>query len=167
MKTYNGKNVTKKHIEAVLRSMNQTSIYRLYHKIYGVKPTFSGVFDFIRQFAPTDKVRSEALSLTKSNSDKQALLYGRDWSKKTIAYHRSFPLSTAMSIFRHELSRGSDSYSKRPFYGRTHLYFCSPVFGHADYNKSRSVPIEGNERFCELLVRLADKHMPAAVSQTK
>lgn len=165
MKTYNGKSITKKRIENVLRSMDQTSIYKLYHEIYGIKPTFVGVCGFIKDFAPTKRIRNAVLSLTESNQVKQHKKYASDWSKKTIAYYKSFPLSVAMGIFRHELSRELDSYSKRPFYGHTHLYFCSPVFGHADYNKSRSVPIEGNERFCELMVRLADKRMPSSVNQ--
>ena len=161
MKTYDGKSITKKEIESVLRSMNQTSIYRLYHKIYGVKPTSCKVFGFIHEYAPTKKVRNEANLLIETNKTKQYRLYCRDWYKKAFEYNRSFPLSIAMRILRRELSREIDNYSKRPFYGHTHLYFCSPVYGHADYNKCRSVPIEGNERFCELMVKLADKRIPA------
>ena len=49
-------------------------------------------------------------------------------------------------------------YAKRPMLGKTHLYFCSPVYGHDDYNKVRSIPIAGNERFCELLIKYANKY---------
>lgn len=48
-------------------------------------------------------------------------------------------------------------YAKRPMYGHTHPYFCSLVYGHQDYNKRRSIPIKGNERFCALVIAYADK----------
>lgn len=60
MITYNGKKVTKKHIEAVLRTMDSTRIFRLYHHIYGGKVEKRKVFDFIVAFAPTKSVAKKA-----------------------------------------------------------------------------------------------------------
>lgn len=49
------------------------------------------------------------------------------------------------------------NYQKVAMYGHTWLYLCSPVYGHADYNKHRLVPIKGHERQCEFLVRVSQR----------
>lgn len=156
MKTYDGKNITKKEIESVLRSMNQTNIYKLYHRIYGEKPSEGRVWRFIREFAPTNKIRNSAVRLTERNEVRKSKLYGSGYDD----FVERMPVSYAMKILRYYLNRKLDGYTKRPFMGFTYLYFCSPVYGHSDYNKSRCIPIKGNERACELLIKLADKYIP-------
>lgn len=47
-------------------------------------------------------------------------------------------------------------YQKIAMYGHTWLYLCSPIYGHSDYNKSRLMPIKGNEKACEFLIRVSD-----------
>ena len=49
------------------------------------------------------------------------------------------------------------SYQKVVMYGYTYLYLCSPIYGHSDYNKSRLIPIKGNERECEFLMRVSNR----------
>lgn len=49
------------------------------------------------------------------------------------------------------------SYQKIVMYGHTWLYLCSPVYGHRDYNKSRLMPISGNERSCEFLAKVSKR----------
>lgn len=68
-------------------------------------------------------------------------------------------MTTEMEL-RGQLSREIDNYTKRPVLGINHLYFCSPVYGHKDYNKYVMLPIKGNEKFCNLMVALADKYIP-------
>lgn len=55
--------------------------------------------------------------------------------------------------------RRGDRYAKVPTMGHTHLYMCSPAYGHGDYNKWQALPIKGNEDFCAKLVALVNKAM--------
>ena len=153
MKTFDNKNITKKQIVATLRSQDRTAIYRLVHIIYGGKPTNMQVYKFIQEFAPTQAIYRNAYKMTIDYSINRHL---RDF-KKEAEFEAANIRHICVKMFFDELERGIDNYSKRPMLGHTHLYFCSPVYGHNDYNKSQMMPIEGNERFCEVLCKLADK----------
>ena len=156
MKTYNGKNITKKAIEAVLRSQDSTEIFRLYHMIYGGKVEKSGVYRFIQQYAPTNRVYDAAYRLAYPVKQREAW----EEARKAIAFQKANEKHIAIECLRENIARGLDGYTKRPIMGMTHLYFASPVYQHSDYNKWRSVEIKGNERFCEVICRLADKYFP-------
>ena len=163
MKTYNGKRISKKYIVKVLRSMNTTEIFRLYHHIYGGKVTAKDVYTFIDEFITSfrtyRKIHTavfDTLHHYKSIDDPQRL----DQSRKAWDFREKNAKHFAVQALREEIARGLDGYTKRPIMGRTHLYFASPVYGHSDYNKWRSVEIEGNERFWEVICRLAGKYFP-------
>lgn len=49
------------------------------------------------------------------------------------------------------------NYQKVVMYGQTWLYLCSPIYGHRDYNKHRLMPIDGNKRECEFLLRVSER----------
>lgn len=160
MKTFNGKTITKKQIVSVIRTQDATQIYRLYHHIYGIKPVDVEVCKFIQQFAPTDKIYNAAYDIAchcarkyHSNLSLGEFNKYREWKKANIR-------QIVMQRLRYEITRGVDGYTKRPIMGDTNLYFASPVYGHNDYNKFIAMPISGNERFCELICRLADKYIP-------
>lgn len=159
MKTFNGKTITKKQIVSIIRTQDSTQIYRLYYQIYGIKPVGIEVCKFIRQFAPTDKLYKAAYKIACRCSHKYHTSVESDyisymeWKKANIR-------QAVMQQLRREITRGVDSYTKRPIMGKTNLYFASPVYGHDDYNKFIALPISGNERFCELICRLADKYIP-------
>lgn len=156
MKTYNGKIITKKEIEAVLRSMDQTAIFHTYFKLYGIKPEQSNVVRFIREFAPTNKIKEVAWTLVESNASKSNYYYRYNADVEWLA--ENWPVSYVTKFFRTQLARRFGCYTRRPFLGKTHLYFCTPMFGLKDYNKWRAISIKGNEKFCDLLIRLADKY---------
>lgn len=157
MKTSNGKNITKKHIEAVLRTMNPTQIFRLYHMIYGGKVEKSKVYGFIKENAPTNKVADAAYHLAFLSKEVDMARMEIE-NLNGFSYAHDNTKHIVMQHFREELRRGFDEYSKRPIMGHTYLYWASPFYGHDDYNKSRALPIAGNERFCELICSLADKY---------
>ena len=163
MKTYNGKSISKKHIVQVLRSMNTTEIFRLYHQIYGGKVTEKDIYTFIDEFITAHRTYRKICSAVfntlhhyKHIDDSQVL----DQSRKACAFTEKNAKHLAVQALREEIARGLDGYTKRPIMGFTHLYFASPFYGHRDYNKWRSVEIKGNERFCEVMCRLADKYFP-------
>lgn len=157
MKTYKGERITKKEIQAVLRSLDVTAIYRLHYMIYGNVSEY-GVYDFVKQYAPSASVRIAAgrIAFCTKNMDKRMCCdnYVR---RKHGTYHGN-DLIEAVNYVKRQCAEAGSKYAKRPMLGKTHLYFCSPVFGHNDYNKVRSIPIAGNERLCELLIKYADKY---------
>ena len=164
MKTYNGKNITKKQIEEVLRTMNPTQIFRLVHIIYGGKVEKQKVCDFVRQFAPTQKVYNQsyyiAFDQNSCHNPNRKYIYTWDASRQSYEFKTQNIRQYVMHKLRNEIRKPRTAYTKRPMMGNTHLYFCSPVYGHSDYNKWQAMPIKGNERFCEVICKLADKYLP-------
>lgn len=160
MKTFNGKTITKKQIVSVIRTQDPTQIYSLYYQVYGLKPVDVEVCKFIQQFAPTDKLYKSAYKIACRSGRKFRPIADMNEYRKHIEWKKVHIRQIAMQQLRREIARGEDRYTKRPIMGKTNLYFASPVYGHSDYNKSIVMPISGNERFCELICRLADKYFP-------
>ena len=163
MKTYNGKRISKKHIVQVLRSMNTTEIFRLYHQIYGGKVTANDVYTFIDEFITAYRTYRKICTAVFNSLHHYKPIDApqvHDQSRKALDFSEKNAKHFAVQALREEIARGFDGYTKRPIMGMTHLYFASPVYGHSDYNKWRSVEIKGNERFCEVICRLADKYFP-------
>ena len=157
MKTYNGKTISKNNLQSVLRTMDATQIFRLVHIIYGGKVTRSQVYDFIKDYAPNMKIWNKAWELSHSQKhNEQRNAWNNPW--KSIQFREQNAKHYAIQCLRENIARGIDSYSKRPMMGHTHLYFCSPVYGHRDYNKWQAMDIKGNEKFCETICKLADKY---------
>lgn len=158
MKTFNGKNITKKNIQSVLRTMDATQIFRIVHIIYGGKVERKQVYDFIHEYAPTNRIYDAAYRLAYPIKLREVW----DEARKAIAFQQANQKHIAIECLRENIARGLDGYTKRPIMGNTHLYFASPVYLHSDYNKWQSVEIKGNEKFCETICRLADKYFPIA-----
>ena len=157
MKTYKGEKITKKEIERVLRTLDSTQIFRLYHRIFG-DACNDRVFDFVEQYAPTKRIKLAAWRIAYSEKHKW---HRQRIDEKVIRNHGIYhgnDLIEFVAYLKQQCADASSSYAKRPMMGKTHLYFCSPVYGHNDYNKIRSIPIAGNERLCELAIRYADKY---------
>lgn len=155
MKTFNG--ITKKEIHSILRRQNTTEIFRLYHIIYGGKVEKSKVYDFIREFAPSNYVFDKAYIIVYTSDMKSSKEQVAE-ARAAIAFKNVNQKHIAIQCLRENIARGIDNYSKRPIMGREHLLFASPVYRLNDYNKWRSVEIKGNERFCELICKVADKY---------
>lgn len=68
---------------------------------------------------------------------------------------------SAIHHLRNEIDsykRGFVNHVKVPTYGRTQLYFCSPFYGHKDYNKyTCGLKIQGNEKFIEKLIDISKR----------
>lgn len=151
------KRITKKEIQAVLRSLDVTAIYRLHYRLYGTVSK-SGVYDFIKQYAPSKRVSKFAIAaLGAASHNVKRRVIDSEVIRRSGAYHGD-DLIELVDYVKQQCAESGSDYAKRPMMGRTHLYFCSPLYGHSDYNKFRSIPIVGNERFCELLIKYADKY---------
>ena len=153
MKTHNGKTISKKYIHKILRTLDKTQIFRLYFQICGHVDR-SDLFHFILTYAPSNRVRNAAYGIAYKTYNLQ---HSEDESRKYLEFIEANKYQRAVREFKNELRHFCTPYTKRPIMGEKYLYFASPVYGLADYNKWEVMPIEGNERFCETLCRLADK----------
>lgn len=146
------KKITKNEIQNVLRTGEVTDIWRICYKVIGRRPTDTEVYNFVRAYAPTKKIYNMALYFAYVRKPKQ--------NKTTLSenYRVKNCRHIAMRMLREEIANGITPYSKRPMIWGNNLYFAPPVYWHEDYNMYFSMPIKGNERFCELLFRVADKY---------
>ena len=158
MKTYNGKNITKKEIENTLRTLDSTKIYALFARIHGWVPERRDVYDFIRNYAPSMKVYRKAYALTWPQ--KHSLERNEIESRilRRHGFYKGAQRHNVVDMLRREIQDVTSPYAKRPMYGNTGLYFCAPLYGHDDYNKRRMIDLKGNERFCELVVSIGDRY---------
>ena len=147
--------ITKKAIQSVLRTGDRTAIWRMCFHVIGKRPTRNEVYDFVKDYAPTVKIRRTAYDIAYWGINRH-----RYDSKGGYDFYRDNYRHMAMCKLREEIARGTDNYTKRPIMGKTRLYFASPFFGHDDYNKACMMSIRGNERFCDLICKLADKYIP-------
>ena len=108
------------------------------------------VIIFCRQYL-SDRAHREARNIILASSQEERRRH--EWRK--VYHSEKHQVIAALKMF---MSDPTSNYAKQPMYGYSHLYFCSPVYGHSDYNKWRALPIKGNERFCELIVKLGEKY---------
>lgn len=153
MRTFNGQTISKKYIASVLRTMDSTQIYRLVHIIYGGTPSRLQVCQFIHEYAPSQRVDRNAYRI--AFNQKHDIL--RSECSRRWQFNEANAKHIAIEELKDEIKHQGTPYSKVPMMGHTHLYFCSPEYGHRDYNKHRSIAIKGNERFCQLLISVAKK----------
>lgn len=183
MKTYNGKVISKATIENVIKTMDVNRICKIYKEVTGSCPTkerptkmaipangsVKQAYSCLNVFA----VRGWAENFAKSEKMKRQLYYlFQDKTVQRWAYRSDVEEAAAHSkhgvfeplkkqyiveYLKEQCLDPASNYAKRPMLGHTHLYFCSPVYGHSDYNKWCALPIKGNERFCELVIKYADK----------
>lgn len=117
----------KSEIQKILKSKNRTDIFKLVKKL-GVEPTKDNVYDFIK-----DNFKS-------NTSFRTAYLIA--YSKKLIPYNpkNNFrqPIFEAIQYAKYQKLQGFSQYAKILFIGNDNIYWCSPSYGHSDYNKSRA-----------------------------
>lgn len=152
------KRITVKKIQSILRGMNPTEIFRLYSQIYGGKVERMAVLEFIKKYAPSQKVSKNAYYIAFAKNTNKPV--STEQTLKSLAWQAANAKHIATEALKEniEIWRTNPAYAKRPMMGNTHLWFCSPVYGFSDYNRWRAMPIEGNERFCETICKLADKY---------
>ena len=99
----------------------------------------------------SDRAHRKAWNILSTSSPEERRRH--EWCK--VYHSEKHQIIAALKKF---IADPTSNYAKKPMYGFTHLYFCSPVYGHRDYNKWQAIPIKGNERFCELIVKLGEKY---------
>ncbi len=158
--------VTKKEIIATLRSLDVTRICAMYKRVNGESPSklcncgqieyerrdgFK-VYKWAAQYATSAKM-DRKLYLTLDRPTR----YDEEYAHSEHGIYEPLRKSFIINYLKKECQDPNSNYAKRPMMGHTHLYFCSPVYGHRDYNKWCALPIEGNEAFCEKVIAFADR----------
>ena len=156
MNTYDGKKITKKHIRSVIRTLDKTAIWKLVHNVYGGKTSSKQVADFMEEFAPTKAIYRQVYEIAYKANRFKAI---PSWqTRNEIEFDLGNIKHKVIAQLKENIADVTSPYAKRPMKGYTHLYFCSPIYGHKDYNKWCAMPIDGNERFVELIISVADKY---------
>lgn len=161
---------TKKYITSEIKSFDVTRICKVYKQVHGEVPTVTFEvngksfkrLDYIKVYkwsaeyvnsARADRrlygLLSNAPHYFKVPSCDNGFVYGNDIEPLRKQY--------IVDYLKEQCKNPTSKYAKKPMLGHTHLYFCSPVYGHSDYNKWRALPIEGNEAFCEAVIKYANK----------
>ena len=149
---------TKKAFRAALKANDQTKVWYLTAVKLGRTPSKKEVYDLIKEIANTIRDERKAYSMAYNSQRKQ-----RFYAAETMAWYKrgaygqygdSHYRQEALIMLRRLHDENHGNYTKVPMLGHTRLYFCSSVYGLADYNKVRSCNIEGNEIFCKKVVDL-------------
>lgn len=164
MKTYSNKKITKSEIQRTLRTLDPTQIFRLYKRISGEPIKRVKLYDFIHEYAPTKKVFWAACDIAfnrKHTEESIALERAIIRKHGLFNLNRGFRKKIIVDEMKKQIADPCSNYAKRPMYSLDgkYLCFCSPVYKHSDYNKwAQAIEVEGNERFCELVIRYADRY---------
>ena len=132
--------MNKKEIQSVLRTLNRTAIFKA-AKQHGVNVQNRwNVVQFIKDYAPSLRVKRKALDIA--------------FCHEKHDYSRCTP-NTILSEFNYaklQKKAGRSSYSKMLIIGNKNIYWASPEYGHADYNKSIALPnTERNRRAATII----------------
>ena len=166
--------VSKKQIVSTLRTYDVTKICALYKKLYGTIPTQTRqaegsestftclygfeMYEWAKNFATSNKMDNKLyLLLDRASHHCNRSLYEDKYCHSKHGAYEPLEKQKIVNYMLKECKDVKSNYAKRPMMGHTHLYFCSPVYGHRDYNKWQALPIKGNERFCELVIKVADR----------
>jgi len=145
---------TKKAFRAALKANDKTKVWQLVAMSLKRTPTKTEVYNYVVKFSSTLRDFRKAYKMAYGIREKKTspkMVY----PKYTISLERG----ASLAMLRRMLTEKPSNYTKVPMMGHTHLYFCSPSYGHADYNKVRTCNIEGNEEFVNKIVKIGEKFM--------
>lgn len=151
---------TKKAFRAALKANDQTEVWHLAAIKMGRTPTRHDLYTMVKEISNSQRDAGRAFSIAFGSSRKEAQRKAIDeaWMRRG-ADRQNDGRADALDMLRRLLTENCGNYTKVPMLGHTHLYFCHPGYGHADYNKVRTCAIEGNENFCEKVCEIARRHL--------
>ena len=139
--------ITKKTIATELKSLDITRTYRI-AKICGVNlQNRNELYHWIISNAPTEKVKNKAYEVA-FESDRKKMV-------KNGFFKPSKPQNRVLKTISHakiEMAEKRGRYSKILIFGDNNIYWASPIYQHADYNKSIAMPrTQKNEKLANLI----------------
>ena len=141
------KAITKKQIQKVLKTFHRTQIFNIAKKCGVDVSKRHLVLEFVQSNAPTLKIYKSAYSIAYFSHKKNRDFYFGETGNET-------PIIRAIRHALYEKKQGSSNYSKKLIIGNKNIYWASPCYGHADYNKSIAFEnTEKNRRVASLINR--------------
>jgi len=155
---------TLKAFRAAIKAFNKTEVWHLAAIKLGHTPTPCELGHLIEQSATTQKMLTYKCGLVNQSSERSefrrkaesdAFIRRGGYRQFGTTHYKA----VALECLRELLTNPVSSYTKVPMKGHTHLYFCSPVYGHRDYNKVMTCELNGNEAFVTQILNLANRFL--------
>lgn len=153
---------TLKAFRTAIKDMDRTKVWQLAAiKLNMRKPDWLKVCNLAEEASTSKKMKKLAWSLTftytnqekRAKFDSQIFINRGGYKQYTDSHYRNI----ALQMLRRLLTEEPSNYTKIPIMGHTNLYFCSPVYGHHDYNKVLTCKIEGNEDFVKKIIDIGER----------
>ena len=146
------KTPTKKEIAKELRSLECTRIHRIAARCGINAQKACEVYSWLECNSPSERIAIKACEIVRRRSLNRNIIKSKCESLKTDIFYW-------INEAKRDAKRGRDGYSKMFILGNNNIYWASPVYQHADYNKSRSMPInEKNIERMNVINRYLAKH---------
>jgi hypothetical protein len=158
------KKFTLKAFRAAIKAFNKTEVWHLAAIKLGHTPTPRELEELLEKAATTIKMRRAIYGLTNHSSEREAFRRKAEsdaffrrggYSQYGDAHYKR----VAIECLRDLLTKPVTSYTKVPMEGHNHLYFCSPLYGHHDYNKVMTCELKGNEAFVTKILNIANRFL--------
>ena len=140
---------TKTAFRSAFKDDNQTLVWKLTFLKLGHTPTKKDVYSLIGEIVnpQSSKLINKAWAIAYSSYRKSKVEFDLAfyWNVRgafhqyDIHYYREKALKMLRRLYTEPLT----NYTKIANFGHTHLYFCSPIYGHGDYNKVCTCPLNG------------------------
>lgn len=127
------KSVRAKENRSILKTLDRTQIFKIAKKCGVDLANRSLVCKFIKEFAPTKEIYEAAYLISNPHN-----------CNKNYPKYNETPIIRAIQYAKFQKKSGQSTYSKKLVIGHTNIYWASPNYGHADYNKS--IAFENTEK---------------------
>lgn len=132
-----------------VRENNQTLVWKLTAIKVGHTPTKTEVSSLIDTIVKPKSQRAinNAWDLAHTSFRKGKIEFDLAFHWNARGAFRQYDIhyyrEKALKMLRRLISEPLSGYTKVAMFGHTNLYFCSPTYGHADYNKVCTCPLNG------------------------
>lgn len=144
------KKFTKKAFRQAIIHNDQTGVWHLTAIKLGKKPTQNDVYELVSEMATSMKQSNKAYNfafnpMEGSRRHRNGLVEYNTFIQRGgyrqygVRHYRA----EALKMLRRLVDEPLNSHAKVPMFGFTHLYFCSPVYKHSDYNKVKTCCLNG------------------------
>jgi len=143
-------------LKVIYKAQDRTALFMFYHELTGKHKESTSwnapMRNFFESFCTSEKMRRviSALCETKwlkevrnSNYERAHLEFMGERPRPGLTELTRRERAEALRMLRRLYEEPVTNYTKIPMFGFNHLYFCSPSYGHKDYNKVRTCLLNG------------------------
>ena len=138
---------TKTAFRSAFKTNNQTLIWKLAFLKLGHTPTKSEVYELIMDVVNPILKKGIAWAIAYTSYRKTRIngFNAIAWNNRGAyrQYDVHYYRAKALEMLRRLHTEPLTTHTKIANFGHTQLYFCSPIYGHADYNKVCTCPLNG------------------------